>query len=255
VKFAAAVGCAGFPHFTELNVCLLREVFGNDLPIVICDDRSQDSSRNEQVAERRDCYFKSDDTPRGHFAGDVQAFMDALSLAEGLGADIAIKMSQRAMVASRDLQAIVEAKFTTDPNCLAVMAGRPNPKRIRPGHQQYARFPLLTDIVFMRVGKELTADFIKAEYEKQVREGTKYWECFVEVFWDRLRTTTLNGRIHLSQELTDHRGGMAPLYLRRYQNTEAEYLARAQRYGITVTGWQLGERAKLTKSYDPRPRL
>lgn len=255
MKFAAAVGCAGFPNFTELNVCLLREVFGNDLPIVVVDDKSQDTHRNEAVATRRDCYFKTGDSPRGHFAGDIQAFMDAVSLGEALGADIAIKMSQRAMVSHRDLRPIIEGKFITDPNCLAVMAGRPNPKRIRSGHQQYARFPLLTDIVFMRIGGPLTADFIKEEYEKQVREGSHYWECFVEVFWDRLRTTGLNGRIHLAHELTEHRGGMAPLYLRRYQNTDAEYAALAARYGITSGPWLLDERVKLTSGYDPRPRL
>lgn len=255
MKCAAAIGCAGFPNFTELNVCMLREVFGPDLDIVICDDRSQDTSRNEAVAERRGCYFKTTDTPRGHFAGDVQAFMDALALAQAVGADVAIKMSQRAVVAHRDLSPIIESKFAADRNCLAVMSGRPNPKRIRPGHQQYARFPLLTDIVFMRVGGMLTPEFIKAEYEQQVKDGKKYWDAFVEVFWDRLRTTQLNGRIHLAHELTDHRAGSPPLFLRRYQNSESEYLSLASRFGITSGPWLLDERAKLTKGYNPRPTL
>ena len=255
MKYAAAVGCAGFPNFTELNVCLLREVFGKDLPIVICDDKSQDTQQNESVATRRDCYFKTGDVPRGHFAGDIQAFMDAISLAEAVGADIAIKMSQRSMVSHLDLHTVIESKFTFDPNCLAVMAGRPNPRLIRQGHQQYARFPLLTDIVFMRIGKELTADFIKEQYENQVKSGSKYYDCFVEVFWDRARTNYLNGKVHLAPELTDHRPGMAPLYLRRYQNGESEYLSRAGRYGISSGHWLLGERSKLTQKYDPRPKL
>lgn len=113
MTFAACIGSAGLPHFTELNVCLLRACFGN-IPIVIRDDRSTESHLIEHVAANRDCYYICQPTPLGHFAGDVQAFIDALALAESEGADIAIKLSQRAAVAHPDIRAVIETYFTTN---------------------------------------------------------------------------------------------------------------------------------------------
>jgi len=254
VKFAACVGSAGLPHFTELNVCMLRYVFGGDLPIVIRDDRSTVSSQIELIAAKRDCFYACNEVPLGHFAGDVQAFIDALALGEECNVDIAIKMSQRAMVAHPDLKTHMIRRFQDNPGAAAVMAGRPNPNLIRVGHQQFARFPILTDIVFMRVGA-IAPDMIKSAYEDQVRQGKAYIDSFVEVFWDRLRNGPLSDKVILAEELTNHRGGQPPLYLRRYQNRPEEYAGRAQHFGITGTPWDLGERAKMVKGYNPRPRL
>jgi len=254
MKFAACIGSAGYPHFTDLNVCLLRSCFGGDVPIVIRDDRSVESAKIEQVAATRDCYYACTDVPLGHFAGDVQAFIDALVLADNESADVAIKLSQRACVAHPDLKGIIEGYFQRNPEIAVLMAGRPNPHLTKEGHKNFARFPILTDIVFMRRGA-ISPEDIKLGYEDGVRNSTKYHDSFVEVFWDRLRNGRLAGKVLPIPELTDHRNGQPRLYLRRYQCNEHEYISRATALGITGERWDLGERSKMMRGYNPRPRL
>lgn len=253
MKYAAAVGVAGFPGFAELNVCMLRKVFGPDIEVVIRDDRSTDSPLIEQVASKHSCYYMCDEVPLGHFAGDVQACIDALALGETMEADICIKMSQRAVVKDPKLKEIIEAEFR-NPEIVAVLPGRPNPNKIRQGHQQYARFPVLTDMIFIRTGA-ITADDVKHEYEKQVKNGQKYYDCFVEVFWDKLRNERFPGMIKLLPEITDHAGGQPHLYLRRYQNTKEQYQELAESCGIDASNWDLRERAAIMRRYNPRPRM
>lgn len=256
MKFAAAVGAAGYGHFTELNICLLRKVFGDDLDIVVRDDPSPDSARIERMADKRGCFYRTTASPLGHFGGDMQTFLDALALAEAVDADIAIKVSQRFMLTSPAVRAIVQGRFTADPNLLVIMPGRPNPNFIRQGHQQFARFPILTDVVFMRADKQtMTPELLKGAYEEQLRKGSSYVDSFIEVFWDRLRNGVLSGRVHLAPELTDHKGGQPPVFFRRYQNRADEYKRAAMQFGITAEPWELGERAKMTRGYNPVPRM
>ena len=253
MRYAVAIGCAGYPHFVELNACLAREVFGKDTPVVICDDYSQDSPAIEKVAAKRDCYYKVNQVPLGHFQGDIQAFMHALALAEVEHCDVALKLSQRCSVVSPDVRTIVGGTFLSNPKVSVVCGGRPDPRRIRQGHEQFARFPILTDIVFMRTNA-ITPEFIKEAYLDQVRNGRAYHDCFVEVFWWNLKEKKLPDAVYLHEALTNHRGGQPPLYLRRYQNTSNDYQRHADRFGIRPPVWELGERAKLTKRYDPRPK-
>ena len=253
MRFCAAVGSAGLPWFTELNIKSLRHVFGADLPIVITEDPSPSTSRVMEIAGENDCYIHVSEQPLGHFQGDVQTYLDALALASQTQADIAIKVSQRFFVVDPRLREMISTKFEADPNLAVVCPGRPNPNLIRTGHKQFARFPLLTDIFFMR-RSHIDPDFVKAQYEKQVKEGRQYWDCFVELFWERIRNGSLNGRVHLAPELTDHRGAEPKLYIRRYQDSQSDYLRLAQYFKVTGS-WQLGERASLDKRYDPRPRL
>lgn len=253
MKFAAAVGACGLPHFAELNVCTLRSVFGRDLPVVICDDLSNESHEVERVAARRDCYYQLNEVPLGHFQGDVQAFMSALCLAESEKADIAIKMSQRCCVAHPDVRSKIESTFAQNPALAVICPGRPNPNYIRQGHQQFARFPCLTDVFFMRTSA-ITPEFIRDEYLKQVRNGKQYHDCFVEVFWWKVFEGPLQNRFHLEPMITDMRWGLAPYVLRRYQCSVADYAKMADRFGITSGVWDLGERAKMVRRYDPRPK-
>lgn len=254
MQYAACIGSAGLAHFTELNICLMQACFGKETPIVVRDDRSTESHLVEQVAAKHDCYYACNDTPLGHFAGDIQAFIDALALAEQVGADVAIKISQRAMVSHPGIRAVVEHYFERNPDIDVLMPGRPNARKIREGHKQFARFPCLTDIVFMRASKIQPA-MIKEQYEDQVRNGQRYHDSFVEVFWDKMRNQHLGGRVLTIPEITDHEQGRPCFYLRRYQNRPEEYESRARRFGIAEGPWVLGERAKMVKGYNPRPRL
>lgn len=253
MTYAVAIGAAGYPHFVELNICLVRDVLGKDTPVVVCDDYSQDSPQIERVAAKRDCFYMRNDVPLGHFQGDVQAFIHALSLAEVEKRDIALKLSQRCSICSPDVKAIVEAAFLADDKISVVCPGRPDPRRIRKGHEQFARFPILTDIVFMKANS-VSPEFIKEAYLQQVRNGKAYHDCFVEVFFWNLKEKQMPNRVHLCPALTDHRGGQPPLYLRRYQNTQLDYQRYGDRYGIHPVAWELEERVKLTKRYDPRPK-
>lgn len=253
MQYAVAIGSAGFPHFVDLNICLVRDVLGADTPIVVCDDYSQESSAIERIAGKRDCFYKVNQVPLGHFQGDIQVFMDALSLAEVEKRDIALKLSQRCSICSPDIKPIIEGIFRSDPNITVVCPGRPDPRRIRRGHEQFAKFPILTDIVFMRASG-ITPEFVREEYLEQVRNGRHYYDCFVEVFWHNIKEKKMPNRVHLCEALTNHRGGQAPFYLRRYQNSIGDYQRLADRYGIRPPTWELEERAKLVKRYDPRPK-
>jgi hypothetical protein len=234
---------------------MLKKILGPDVSVCIRDDRSERSAEIKDIAAKHDCYYMSDDVPLGHFAGDVQASIDALALAEVEGADIAVKMSQRTVLKDPDLRADIEARFE-NPETWAVIAGRPNPNKIKDGHKQYARFACLTDILFMRPSG-ISAETIKQEYERQVKNGKKYYDCFVELFWHRLATDRFPGRIQMIPSLTDHVGGKPRLYLRRYQNTPEDYQRLAEENGIAshLKEWDLRERVRMVRRYDPRPRI
>ena len=257
MKYAAVVGCAGLPRFAELNVIMLKKILGPDISVCIRDDRSERSPEIRDIAAKHDCFYMSDDVPLGHFAGDVQASIDALALAEVEGADIAVKMSQRTVLKSPDIKAIIEAWFNRkEKEIWAAIPGRPNPNKIRDGHKQYARFACLTDILFMRPSG-LTAETIKQEYERQVKNGNKYYDCFVELFWHKMATDRFPGKIEMVSSITDHVGGKPHLYLRRYQNTPEDYQRLAEENGIdsSLRDWDLRERVKMVRRYDPRPRI
>jgi len=257
MKYAACVGSAGFTHFTELNVYFLRAVFGNDLPVTIRDDRSPETTLAKAVAAKHQCYFHTNETPVGHFQGDMQCYLDSLALAKAVGADVAIKVSQRFMIIHPKVKEIVEQRFAANPNLAAIFPNRPDPRLIHRGHTKFARFAMLTDVAFMKVSV-ITAEWLKAAYEKQISEAKQYHDQFVEVFWDSIRNTALQNRIHLAPEITDHSGRHPHYFLRRYQNLPAEYLSAAERFGVPDARhkpWSLGERASLTKGYDPRPRF
>jgi len=259
MKYAACVGSAGLPHFTELNIRFLRGVFGDDLPIQVRDDRSPETPQNRAIAGQHRCSFKTNDSPVGHFQGDMQAFIDALALAEHVGADVAVKTSQRFMIIHKDVKRIVEERFAANPAVAAVFPGSPNARLIHRGHTKFAKFAMLTDVAFMRVGPGmLSAQWLKEAYEHQIHHSKSYQDQFVEVFWDAVRNSALENRVHLCPEITDHSGRHAKYFLRRYQNLSGEYLAWAERFGIPDARhkqWTTAERASLHKHYDPRPKF
>lgn len=254
VKLACSIGSAGYPWFTELNICATRAVLGSGTPIVITEDASSSTQEIIRIAERRDCYLHVCDPPLGHFQGDIQTSLNALSLAESEGAHIAAKISQRFILAHPEVRKLIVEAFTKDPALAVICPGRPNPAKIRKGHRQFSRFAMLSDIMFMRTGA-ITADQVRTEYLHQVRTGTKYYDSFAELFWHRFCEKMLGKHYWMAPDLTDHSGRGDCRYLRRYQNHPNDYQRLADMFGLGTHNWDLRERASITKNYDPRPRI
>jgi hypothetical protein len=254
VKFACAIGSAGYPWFTELNVCSARQALGKDVPIVITEDTSGSTTAVEAMAARRDCYLDALNPPMGHFHGDIQTSINALALAAASGADIAVKLSQRFCIVSEEVNAVVTKAFKADPALAIICPGRPNPNWIRKGHQQFSRFAILTDVMFMRASL-VDPEMIATEYANQLRSSQNYHDCFAEIFWHRVCEGVLGGHYWKCPQITDHSSGRLFMFLRRYQNSPSDYQRIADVFQLGRHVWDLRERANMTKNYDPRPRV
>lgn len=228
MKIAACIGSYYLPQFVELNIKALRHSFGGDIPILVSDDPSPASPQVEQIASRNKCEYIGANGRRGHFSGDIQAYINGLKFAEHIEADIMLKISQRVLIVSPVIRSKVEEHFS-QPELDVLIPGRPRRERIL-GHKGYSAYPFLTDVAAIRASAMPATEFMEA-YRHKVRTGTDKHDCFVEFFFAHLLGARFPGRHAVFNELTDHQPGPR-LYLRRYQNSPRDYMEVARRFGI-----------------------
>lgn len=250
-RFAVTIGSYAMPQFLELNICALRRLFGCDLPILVSDDRSHLTPQIEAVSKRYGCAFFGSKIRRHHFCGDMQSLINSVSFAKQVGAEWAIKVSQRLILHNPNLRPHIE-KYISQPNVIIALPGSPDPTRSRsPG---FAKYPFLTDVIFLKAS-EMEANFLREYYERHWKHGTNYFASFVEGTVHDLIRGPWSGRHAVFHELTNMPPGPERLYLRRYQNAAGEYGRLAAELGLSLSGFDVSEWKALERgTYSPAPK-
>jgi hypothetical protein len=252
LKFAVTIGSFGLPSFVDLNITLLRSVFGDDVPILVSDDLSQWSPQIKEVADRRGVSLYVSPAARGHFLGDWQAVINAVEFSRINECDVAIKISQRFLLTDRKILPILEGIFS-DPNVILALPGRPGKNRIKSDSKWFSKLPILTDILFLRT-PDVTPEFLMENYQDRVRTRKDALASLVEAAVYDLMLVPWAGKARTVNELTEHFMNQPHYYLRRYQDPIQLYQTIAERNGVSLTP-VLSEWARILPRYNPRPLL
>lgn len=249
-RFAVTIGSYALPNFVALNIAALRRLFGPDLPILVSDDRSHLSPRIEQIANMNGCAFYGSKIRRGHFCADYQSVINSVAFAKQVGAEWAVKTSQRLVMFNLALRPILD-RYLSQPSVVIALPGSPDPTRSRsPG---FAKYPFLTDVMFLR-SSEIEPNFLREYYENHWKNGKNYFASFVEATVHDLIRGPWDGRHVVVHELTNMPQDSTRYYLRRYQNSAGEYERLAASLGLNLHGFQLDEWKRLDKNYSPAPK-
>lgn len=242
-KLAFTIGAYRLVDFVILGVKQLQRI-SPDSPILISDDKSEESKYMELVAEQHGVNYKCSKIRRGHFANDFQSLVHALAFAEAAGADVAVKISQRTILRKPEAIGIIQTVFT-DPNICAATPGQPKVTGGSRAAKGFKAFAILSDIVMIRVGCMSAQDLLVMYRERLIRERTP-WGSFIECAVDDLHNRKFTGRTAKVPEFTDQTED--PIYLRRYQSTEQQYRELALSHGINghyrLDEWNQLERGK-----------
>lgn len=252
MKFALCISSYLFPEFVELNLNRLRAIFGTD-PILVSDDRSQNSEQIQSVSERNGAAYLCSRIRRNHFAGDLASIINGLTFAEANNADVFIKVSLRLILLDPQLRNDFQGYFQTRPIVLAV------PQRLHPTQvitksgNGFVQMPLMTDVLLIRVGSIKPQELID-RYRRKVATEKVNHRSFIEALFTDLKHE-LGHRCMALDELSTHIPGVPHRYLRKVQNHRAEYTDLAAKLGIQGQ-FLTDEWARIEGvNYRPRPVL
>lgn len=253
MTFAICIGCYRLPQFIELNVRRCRTIFGQDVPIILADDKSFESRAIEVLAEGLEVDYTCSPYRRSHFSGDWNAFVMSAAFASGLHKDIALKISQRLIPVLPRFRECIEEAFS-DPNVQVALPGRPNPTQIaRPQSRFYSKFGILTDVLAFRNGAITSTELVDL-YRKRFTEGKTHQESLVECTWGWLLANRFEGKFRVLPELTNHTPMEPKIFLRKSQSIPRDYEQVARMEGMTQTDWPLFEWGIMEgKDYRCRP--
>lgn len=250
MKIAFTIGSYRLSDFIKLGIKQIQKL-SPDSPILVSDDRAQESAAIEKIAEEHGCAYLCSRVKRGHFAQDFQAIANALAFAQANDCDVAVKVSQRFIFRKPEAIDVIRKTFE-DPNILVATPGRPSTPGADRASKGFSNFSILTDIVCIRVGC-ITPDELIAMYREKVNKGVVPWASFVECAIDNLHSDKFHGRTARIAELTNPTD--EPIYLRRYQAKERQYKDLALGLGFSgcfpLAEWGCIERNK----YNPKPMV
>lgn len=240
------------PDFVEMNLIQTRKVFGDDVAILVSDDRSQNSDKIEAVASKYGVDYVCSDKRRQHFLGDVQSWVNALAFGESVGADVSAKVSFRFIFLDPKLRSDIEDRFTNHICDIAVPSKIRTQQLLRRESVTFALVPCLSDVIFMRVGALKPADLI-ADYRHKVQNEKSPHASLVEALAYDYVASKFKGRSIMLDELSFHQPNVPHRYLRKCQNHQAEYGDLASRLGIVGT-WDIREWNRIEGVfYRPKP--
>lgn len=250
---AVVIGAYRLADFITLCVLRWRRLI-KDVPILISDDRSPESGKIKAIAEAHSCDYCCSEKRRGHFANDMQSFINALIFGRELGVDIVVKCSQRLIPV---LPGLIDPMFRAfaEPACQIVLPGRISRNQIsRPSARFYGRFGILSDLVAMRVGC-IEPDELLSIYRERNANG-KPSDSFSETTLGTLLATHFNGRHRIIEEWTNHRQGQPKLYLRKSQSSSSDYcqIAAMERMNSDVSTWNLAEWREIESNGQYKPK-
>lgn len=248
LKLAFTIGSYRLVDFVQLGIRQLQKL-SPDSHILVSDDQAEESKHMQLIAEQHGVNYKCSKIRRGHFAADMQSLVNALSFAEAVGADVAIKISQRTVLSKPEALEVIQRTFE-DPNICAATPGQPKKTQGSRAAKGFTAFAILSDIVMIRVGCMTPQDLLVMYRERLIRERTP-WSSFIECAVDDLHNRKFPGRTAKIEELTNPTDD--PIYLRRYQATESDYIRLAHERGFAgrfpCDEWNVIERQK----YQCRP--
>lgn len=227
LNLAFTIGAYRLTDFVRLGVKQIQRL-SPDSPILISDDRSEESEHMGRIADEHGVNYKCSKIRRGHFSADFQSMVSSLAFAQSAGADVAVKISQRTILRKPEAIDVIQKVFA-DSNICAATPGRP--EKIIGGRAAHGfkAFSILSDIVMIRVGCMSAQDLLVMYRERLLRERLP-WSSFIECAVDDLHNRKFPGRTAKIEELTNPTPD--PIYLRRYQATERDYRELAITHGI-----------------------
>ena len=243
MTIAIVIGAYRLTDFVHLNILQCRKVFG-DVPILISDDRSQESPAMEALAKSLDCSYVCPPARRSHTSGDLQAFINGAIFAEQLEVDVVLKLSQR-LIPLEGLDQLILPHFG-DPNNWIVLPSQPEKNTFaRQSAMFFNKFTALTDVVAWRPEK-LTGRMLSDLYKRQCGNARQRSDQFIEVFWGTLTQGDYKDHSVYVKELANPPLGKLKTYLRKAQSHQHEYQRLAQSHGIGGE-FVIGEWAHIEK--------
>lgn len=230
VKLAFTIGSYRLCDFVHLSLKQLKKL-SPDSHVLVSDDAAPESGHIKAIAEAHGAQYRCSRVRKGHFASDWQSFINGLVFAESVGADIAIKVSQRFIFRKQEAIDAIVAAFK-EPNIAIVTPGQPKMAfGFGSPSNGFGKFTLLTDIVAMRVGSVLPDNLLHL-YRTRLMTEKVPWGSFIECTVDDLCRNTFPGRTLKLDSITNHTNVDDPSFLRRFQNQESQYIALAETHGI-----------------------
>lgn len=228
MRIAVTVGAYRLYPFIKLSVLQLKRL-DPGCEILISDDPSPESPAIEALAKEQGVAYLGARTRRGHFAADFQSLVNALVFAESVGADFAVKASQRFVFRKVDALEAFRKNFN-NPNIMAATPGQPKVSNGARPSQGFGAFGTLSDVVAIRVGS-ITAEQLIQLYRARLLRERVPWASFIECLVDELHSRVFPGKTVKVPELTNP-DPTDPIYLRRYQSTEKQYRELALSHGF-----------------------
>lgn len=234
MKLSLVIGAYKLHDFVRLNLCQCRTLFGDDIPILVSDDRSPVSDLIAEAANDYDASYICGEKRMSHFTGDLQHLLCAAKWGELTESDVCIKLSQRFVPLVPEFVTTLTEPFN-DPTVAMVVPGQPKKRQMaRPGSAFYAGFGLLTDCVAWRPGA-LSSETIEKFYRDQLADvtDTMKGKHLVEVTIGRIAAKLLAGRVRMLDALANHQIGKPKMYLRKAQSNRGEYAKLAETLGLS----------------------
>lgn len=252
MTWAITIGCYRLVDFIELSIKRCLRIFGDDCQIILSDDKSPESGRIREVADRYSCFYHCSKQRRSHFSGDIQSFVTAIEFSRLTGCDAALKLSQRLIPVLPKFRTSLEAALQ-ERRINVALPGRMNPNQVaRPQAKFYARFGFLTDVVAIRTGS-ITPEELIDTYRERFRKAQKHHDCLVETTWGHLLAHRFKDAYQIVHELTNHVPFKPKIYLRKAQSTVIDYQQVAAMEGLSGN-YDLREWAVIEgKGYFCRP--
>lgn len=228
MRIAYTIGAYRLVPFIKLSALQLRRLNPDGVDILISDDPSPESVHIEKCAKECGCDYRGARVRRGHFAADFQSLVNALVFAESVGADVAVKASQRFIFRRPESIDVLKRAFENK-NIMAATPGQPKVSNQSRPAQGFGAFGTLSDIVAIRVGA-MSAEQLLHLYRARILREKVPWASFIECLVDELHSNVFPGRTMKLQELTNPTAD--PIYLRRYQADEKQYRELALSHGF-----------------------
>lgn len=244
------IGSYQLSDFVHLNIHCCRHVFGEDVPILVSDDISKSSPEIRNLCAEHGVNYHAGG-PRGHFAGDCAAAVNALQFANQVGADLAIKLSLRLLLTDPIAAEILSNHFAS-PNVWLGIPGRISPHTIKQDASRFfAHFSVLTDILCIRTDS-FSPQMLKERYEHRVHEARNHHDKLIESLWANLLDTHFANHSAIMNEFSAPR--TPPIYLRKAQSHPADYELIAQKHGVKINP-VLVEWSRMMPAYRPSPEF
>lgn len=236
-----------------MNVIQTRKVFGDDVPILISDDRSVNSDKIEAVASKYGAAYDCSRVRRSHFAGDLSSVLSSIVFARSQNCDVAVKISLRLILLDPQLKDLFTDRFQNH-ICNMILPSKVRPNQlIRRESTTFSMLPCLTDIVLLRANAIEPQEIIDLYRHKCTNEKAPHASLIEALFTD-LWHGKFKDKTHIEDAISVHQPGQPHRFLRKAQNNRLEYLDHARKLGIVgefnTSEWN----SLLGVNYFPKPR-